>query len=34
MEWGIKSDRDGTSDGFINTLDRASAITFLFPPMC
>jgi len=34
MEWGIKFDRDGTRDGFINTLDRGSAITFLFPPMC
>jgi len=28
------SDRDGTRDRFINTLDRESAITFLFPPMC
>ena len=34
MELGIKSARIGTRDRFINTLDRASAITFIFSPLC
>jgi len=34
IKFGIKFDRDGKRDEFINTLNRASGITFLFPPMC